>query len=212
MSDPPQFNPFARQDAGELVADALVLAKHVANLPAAHADVARGHVGVGADVAGQFGHEALAEAHHFVVAFSLGVEVGPSLAAAHGQGGQGVLEDLFKAQKLEDAQVHGGVEAQAAFVGADGAVELHAEPAVDVHLSGVVRPRHAEHQDPLGLDDALEDAGVFVLGVGFHEGHDGLGDLLHGLQKFGFVGVALGNSIHERLDGVVVICVHRRID
>ena len=31
-------------------------------------------------------HLALAEAHHFIIALALGVEVGASLAAAHGQG------------------------------------------------------------------------------------------------------------------------------
>jgi hypothetical protein len=49
------------------------------------------------------------------------------------------------------------VEAQAALVGADGAVELDAEAAVDLQLALVVDPRHAEHDHALGLDDALED-------------------------------------------------------
>ena len=69
-----------------------------------------------------FRHEALAEVHHFIIALALGVEVGASLAAAHGQGGEGVLENLFKAQELQNAEVHAGVEAEAALVRPDGAV------------------------------------------------------------------------------------------
>lgn len=46
----------------------------------------------------------------------LGVEVRASLAASHGQRGQGVLEDLLKAQKLDDGQCHCGVEAQPACI------------------------------------------------------------------------------------------------
>ena len=53
----------AGESAGELVAQALVLAKHVGHLAAADPKVTGRHVGVGADVAGELGHEALAEAH-----------------------------------------------------------------------------------------------------------------------------------------------------
>ena len=146
----------AGQDAGELVAQALVLAEQEADLAAAHADVAGRNVGVRADVALQFGHEALAEPHHLVVALALGIEVRSALAAAHGQRGQRVLEDLLERQELQDAQVDAGMEAQPALVRADGAVHLDAEAAVDLDVALVVDPRHAEHDDALGLDDAFE--------------------------------------------------------
>ena len=42
----------------------------------------------------------------------LGVEVASALAAAHGQRGQAVLEDLLKAEELDDAQRDARVEAQ----------------------------------------------------------------------------------------------------
>ena len=90
----------AGQHAGELVAEALVLAEHEADLAAAHADVAGGHVGVGADVAEELGHEALAEAHDLVVALAVGVEVGAALAAAHGQGGEAFLKICSKPRNL----------------------------------------------------------------------------------------------------------------
>ena len=69
------------------------------------------------------------------VGFALGVEVAAALAAADGQAGEAVLEDLLEAEELDDAEVHRGMEAQAALVGADGAVELHAVAAVDVHVA-----------------------------------------------------------------------------
>ncbi len=113
--------PLAGQHAGfPAVGDALVLAEHVADLAAADADVAGRHVGVLAEVPVQFGHEALAEAHDLVVRLPLGVEVGAALAAADRQAGQGVLEDLLEAEELDDAEVDGRVEAQAALVGAEG--------------------------------------------------------------------------------------------
>ena len=68
----------------------------------------------------ELGHEALAEAHDLSVGLALGVKVGAALAAAHGQGGQSVLEDLLKAQELDDGQVDVLAEPQAALVGADG--------------------------------------------------------------------------------------------
>ena len=140
--------------------EALVLAEQEADLTAAHADVAGGHVGVLADVAVELGHEGLAEAHDLAVALALGVEVRAALAAAHGQRGEGVLEDLLEGEELEHAEVDGGMEAQAALVGADGAVHLDAVAPVDLDLALVVDPGDAEHDDALGLDDALEDLGA----------------------------------------------------
>ena len=87
----------------------------------------------------------------------LGSKSRAALAAAHGQRGQGVLEHLLEGQELEDAEVHRGVEAQPALVGADGAVHLDPEAAVDLDLALVVHPGDAEHDHALGLDDALED-------------------------------------------------------
>ena len=37
------------------------------------------------------------------------------------------------------------MQAQATLIGADGAVELHAHAAVDLHLAVVVHPRNAEN-------------------------------------------------------------------
>ncbi len=122
-------------------------------------------------MAAEFGHEALAEAHDLVVRFALGIEVRSALAAAHGQGGQRVLEDLLETEELEDAEVDGGVEAETALVGADGRVELDAEALVDLDLAAIVHPRYAEHDDPLRFDDALENPMIEVLGVALEDRH-----------------------------------------
>lgn len=64
------------------------------------------------------------------------------LTAAHGEGGEAVLEDLLEAQEFDDGEGHGRVEAQASLVGADGLAELDAVPTV--HLR-----RYNPHQHPL---------------------------------------------------------------
>ena len=128
-----------------------------------------------------------------------GVKVGAALAAAHGQAGQAVLEHLLKAQELDDGQIDAGMQAQAALVGADGAVELHAVAAVDLHLAVVVDPRHAEQHGALGLDDALDDAVLFQLRPRLNDGLQALEYLFDRLQKFLLLGVALGKAlVHAR--------------
>ena len=105
----------------------------------------------------QLGHEALAEAHNFVVALALGIEVGAAFAAAHHQRRQRILEDLLERQELQDAEIDGRMEAQAALVGPDGAVHLDTVTAIDLHVAVIVEPRHAEHDDAFGFHDAFEN-------------------------------------------------------
>ena len=92
----------AGQNAGELVAQALVLAVHEADLTAANADIARRYVGELADVLGKLSDERLAETHNLCVRLALRVKVRTALAAAHGQAGQAVLEALLKAEELDN--------------------------------------------------------------------------------------------------------------
>src|SRR5690606_18937331 len=115
------------------VRDPLVLAEHEPELTGADADVAGGDIGVLPEVAVQLRHEALAEAHDLGVAATLRIEVRAALRTTDRQAGEGVLEDLLEAEELHDAEVDGGAEAQAALEGPECAVELHPEPAVDVH-------------------------------------------------------------------------------
>ena len=182
------------------VLDALVLAEHEAHLAGARADVAGRHVGVGADMAVEFRHEALAEAHDLQVGLALRVEVAAALAAAHGQRGQAVLEDLLEAQELDDAQVHRRVQAQAALVGPEAAVELHAVAAVHLHVALVVDPRHAEHDDALRLDDALEQPRLLVGWVGLDDRLQGLQHLGDGLDELRLLGILGLHLLDDAID------------
>src|SRR5699024_1198534 len=83
------------------------------------------------------------------------------------------------------------MEAQAALVGADGAVELHAVALVDVHAALVVHPRNAEEDDALGLDETFEERCLLVLGMALDDGTKAVQDLGRRLMELGFVGVLL---------------------
>ena len=193
----------------EAVGQTLVLAEHIADLAAADTDITGGAVHELADVAVQLGHEALAEAHDFHVALAVGVEVRAALAAAHGQGGQAVLEGLLKAQELQDALVDRGMEAQAALVGADGAVELHTVATVHLDLALIIDPGHTEGDDALGLDQTLDQASLLVLGMLLHHGLDALQHLADSLQELRLIGIALCKAIVNALQ--VFIRQHNRI-
>ena len=79
-----------------------------------------------------------------------------------------ILKDLLKAQELQDAQVNGRMESEAALVWAKGRVELDTVAAVDLRLSLVIFPDDTELDDSLGDGDDLQ--GGLVFGVLFEEG------------------------------------------
>ncbi len=149
----------------------------------------------------QLAHERLAEAHDFVVALALGIEVRAALAAAHGQRRQGVLEDLLEGQELEDAEIDRGMKAQAALVRADGAVHLDAETAVDLDAALIVDPWHAEDDGALRLHHPFDDAGLHVVRMGFEEGPEAANHFFHRLVELGLVGVALLQSGEKGING-----------
>jgi len=174
-----------------LVADFFVIAVHKADFTTADSDVSCGYVHVGADVTVQFAHKCLTETHDFSVGFSFGVEIGTAFGATHGQGGQCIFENLFKPQKFDDAQIHGRMKTDTAFEGADGVVELHAEPAVDMDVALIVFPGDAENDRPLRLHDSLVDVGLHKFRMPFGRGFQRLQDLFHGLVEFGLMGIDL---------------------
>ena len=197
----------AGEHAGEFVAQPFVLAEQVADLPGAHPDVAGGHVGVGADILEQLVHKGLAEAHDLGVRLALGIEVGAALAAADGQAGEAVLKGLLKAQELDDALVDRGVEPQAALVGADGAVELDAEAAVDVNIALVILPGHTELDGALRLHQAVHHAFTDQLGTGVGNRGEGGEDLPHRLVKFRLGGIALDDPLHQTVQ-ILILNAH----
>ena len=83
------------------------------------------------------------------------------------------------------------------------------KPRLMLHLAAVVHPGDAEHDDPLGLDDPLEDLGVAVLGVLFENQGDRLGDLCDGLVELGLRRV-LRLHVGEKSRDVFLLLVHFR--
>jgi len=144
-------------------------------------------------VPGELAHKGIAEPADLAVRFALGIEIRTTLTTTNVDytkrkklafgflaisaiermeylltSSQRILEDLLEAQEFENAEIHGGVEAETALVGAERGVELHAISTVDLELALVVLPDDAE------LDDALRDAddreGLLVFGVLLEEG------------------------------------------
>ena len=190
----------AGQHAAGVLGDLQPLAVEEADLATAHADVARGHVGLRPDVAPQFAHEGLAEAHDLMVGPALGIEVAAALAAAHGQAGQGVLEALFVGEELERVLGHGRVEAQAALVGADEIRVLDPPAGVDLDGVLVIEPFDAEADDAVGDQQAFEHARVGVLRVFLDQRADRAPHFLDGgpEQRAGPDGVDDGGEVLAR--------------
>jgi hypothetical protein len=113
-------------------------------------------------------HEGDAESADLVVRLALGVEVTATLATAHVEASEGILEDLLETQELEDGQVDAGVKTETTLVWAESRVELHTVALVDLAVALVVLPDNAELDDALGDGDDLE--GPPVLGVLLEEG------------------------------------------
>ena len=182
---------------GELVAQLLVHPEKKADLPHPHPDIPGRDVGLRPDMAGKFRHEALAETHDLKVRFSLGVEIGASLPSPQGKGGEAVLENLFKGEKLHDPEIHRGVKTQPPLIGSEGAVHFHPESPVYLDLALVVHPGHPEDDDPLGFGDPFKHRRLPVFRVmikgGLHAGQH----FLDRLVKFLFPGIPVPDIFHE---------------
>jgi len=177
-----------------------VLAEQIADLAAAHAHVAGGNVAVRPDVAVQGRHEALAETHDLGVGFAGRIEVRAALAAADGQAGQGVLEDLLEAQELDDAGIDVRLEAQAALVRADRTVELAAVTDIGMILALVIHPYDAEREHPFRLDHPVQQVGFHIFGMCVDYGGDGREHFFNGLDKFRLIAVLFLHILNDTGD------------
>src|SRR5581483_880175 len=95
------------------------------------------------------------------------------------------------------ALVDRGVEADAALVGADRVVVLHAPAALDADAAAVVLPADPEGDDPVGLGDAAQDLLLVVFFLVGDEVEDVLGHFLHSLDEFGLMWIAPLDAFHE---------------
>ena len=123
----------------------------------------------------------------------MGVEVGAALAAAHGEGGQRVLQDLLKAEELDNGEVDGGMETETALVRSDCGVELNTVAAVYVGNAVVVDPGNTEHDHALRLNKALDEASLLPFGVLVNDELEALENFTDSLKELGLIGVALLN-------------------
>src|SRR3546814_19079895 len=117
-------------------------------------DGARGHIDVGADVAIEFGHKTLAKAHDLAHALALRIEVRPTLAAAHRQPGQRVLERLLEREEFEHAFGDARVKADSALVRPDGIVVLDPPAALAADIALVFLPPDPQGPTPARLPHA----------------------------------------------------------
>ena len=176
------------------------MAKEIADLPPTHSDVARGHIGVRANVAEELGHKRLAKAHHLVVGFPLWIEIRATFAAAHRQARERILKNLFECEEFDDAGRDRWVKTQAALVRAERAVHLDAIPAVYLDLALVVYPRNAELNHPLRLNKTFKDFAVSIFFIPLNGGFDGLENLGHCLEKLRLVRVTFLDDLENFLD------------
>ena len=103
-------------------------------------------------------------------------------------------------QELHDAGIHVGLEAQAALVGAESAVELAAIADVGVGLAGVVGPHNTEGEHTLGLNQTAQQVHGLILGVSRDDGVQGGQNLFHGLDELGLVAVLFLNGLNNAFD------------
>lgn len=109
----------------------------------------------------ELAHESTAKLSDLIVGFPLRIEISTTLAAAHVQAGQRILEDLLEAQELQDGQVHGWVESKTTLVWTKGRVELDSVATVDLDFALVVLPDNSELDYSLRYGGDLEGFLVF---------------------------------------------------
>ncbi len=145
----------------------------------------------------QFGHQRLAEAHHFAFAFAFRIKIAAAFTAAHRQGGEGIFKGLFKAEELQDRQVNRRVETHPALEWTNRRAELDTPGAVDLHLITVVNPHYAELDHALGFNQAFKQRHLTVARVLFQEWPEGGHHFTYGLSKFALMWVTLLNAVQK---------------
>ena len=149
-------------------------------------------------MAKQFADECLAKPHDLPRALALRVEIGTTFATAHGQRGQRILERLLKSQKLQDGEIDRRVETNPALERPDHRRRLNPVAAIDLNISMIIDPGHAEHDDPLRLDQTIQQAMFRIARVLLDEWPDTFDDFSYRLQELRLTGVAQEMCIRDR--------------
>ena len=148
-------------------------------------------------MAEQFGHQRLAETHHFTFAFTFRVEVTPALTTAHRQRGEGIFKGLLEAEEFQDRQVYGRVETHTAFVRTNGRAKLYAPRAVDLHLIAIVQPNYAELDHALRFNQTFQQRHLTITRVLLKKGPQRRHYLTNGLRELGLIRVALLHMVEK---------------
>src|SRR5437773_12176538 len=89
------------------------------------------------------------------------------------------------------------MKTQSAFVGADRAVHLNPEPAIDMKIALIVSPRNAKHDHPLRLDDALQYFLVPIFGMLLEDNRKRVDHFMDRLMVFRFGWILRLHLAHE---------------
>ena len=188
---------FSGQSTGKLAFNTLVLAEKISYLAAPHSYVSGRNISILADVTVQFRHKALAETHDLGVGLASRAEIRTALGAAHRKRGQTVLESLLKCEELHYAQVHALMEADTALVRAESAVALHAEAAVDMESTSVVRPGNTEYHYAFRFRNAFKYFLVNEIRICRDVWCYAFSNFTHGLMEFFLAGIACDHIRHK---------------
>ena len=83
------------------------------------------------------------------------------------------------------------MEAEAALVRSEGGVELNAIAAVNLNITLVVLPGHAEHNSAFGLGDSFEDTVFLVLGIRLENRAESAKNFSDCLNEFRLIAVTM---------------------
>ncbi len=133
--------------------------------------------------------------HNFIVGFAMRVKIRAALGTANRQAGECVLEHLFKGQEFQNIEIYAGMEAQTAFVGANGAAHLHAETAVYMNFALIVLPGYAEGNHAFRLDNAFQNLLFLKFRMCFQHRNNAFQNLGYRVLELRLVRVAFCNQV-----------------
>ena len=130
-------------------------------------------------------HERLTETHDFLIRAPLRIKICTPFPATDRQTCQGVLENLFKTKKLDDARIDRRMETQPSLVRTECRIEFNTITLIDLDLALIVNPGNAEHDLAFRFNKPLNNATGTVTGFTFQQRFEGFQHFLDGLIKLG---------------------------
>ena len=148
---------FTSQNSSVFITDSLVLTKEITDFASTNVFITCWNVCIWTNVAVQFSHEWLAEAHNFFVWFSMWIKVWTTFTTTHWECCKRVFKNLFEAQELQYRKVYFFREAESSFVRTNCTVVLYAETTVYMVVTVIIHPRYSELDNALWFNKAFKD-------------------------------------------------------